>query len=509
MAGPERGAGPDGAPAHAIIDIGSNTVRLVVYGGPPRAPVVLHNEKVTARLGRAVAETGRLGDKASRLALAALARYRALLDLKGVRHVQVVATAAVRDAVNGAEFLARVADLGFQPRLLSGEEEAIASAMGVIGALPGAAGVVADLGGGSLELVDIAEGACSHGVSLPLGTLRLPPLRAGGIRGFREHVAQSLGAAGWSAPHGTVLYLVGGSFRSLARHVLVLAHGALDDPHGVALPAAAAATLARRLARRRPESLVPVPGLSATRLAALPDAAALLLALIDQLRPAEIVFSSWGLREGLLFAGLPAGTRSQDPLLAGVASFIEQEGASPAAAAMIAGWTAQVGSLTPPAQEGDGAAGVPAGGSERLRLAAIMLALASARAEPNLRADLAAMWALRKRWIGVTPRERAMLAAALLANTGRLEPDPAVQALAGAADLLQAQAWGLAVRLCRRFSDASAQSLSGSALRVEAGVLTLSVSRPYAALVNEGVERDLKALGAILGTRTAWRTAPD
>ncbi|WP_346234365.1 hypothetical protein, partial [Parafrigoribacterium mesophilum] len=86
------------------------------------------------------------------------------------------------------------------------------------------------------------------------------------------------------------------------------------------------------------------PGLSSTRLAALPDAAALLLSLIDHLRPAEIVFSSWGLREGLLYAAMPEGTRRQDPLLAGVAAFVEQERASPAAAAMVAGWTAPVSS---------------------------------------------------------------------------------------------------------------------------------------------------------------------
>lgn len=516
MAGPDRGAGHDASAGHAIIDIGSNTVRLVVYGGPPRAPVVLHNEKVTARLGRAVAESGRLGDKASRLALAALARYRMLLDLKGVRQVDVVATAAVRDASNGAAFLEQVAALGFAPRLLSGEEEAVTSALGVIGAFPGAAGVVADLGGGSLELVDIANGASSHGVSLPLGTLRLPALRAGGIRGFREHVAERLGAAGWSAPHGAALYLVGGSFRSLARHALHLAHSVLDDPHGFALPAQAAAAQARSLARRKPESLVAVPGLSATRLAALPDAAALLLALIDQLRPAEVVFSSWGLREGLLYAALPEGTRRQDPLLAGVSAFIKREGTSPTAAAMVAGWTAPVSGLaaTAPAPQGPPPAGaaagpVPAGGSERLRLAAIMLALASARAEPNLRGDLATMWALRKRWIGIGNRERAMLAAAVLASTGRLDIVPAWQALAATADLRLAQAWGLAVRLCRRFSDASAQSLSGSTLLLSEGVLTLTVGRAYAVLVNEGVERDLKALGGVLGARTARRVAAD
>ena len=132
-------------PTRAIIDIGSNTVRLVIYGGPARAPDVLHNEKVTARLGKGVAENGKLGARASAAALASLARYRTLLDLKGIRDVEVVATAAARDAVNGPEFLDKIRALGMTPRLLSGEEEAITSAHGVIGAFPQTDGVVADL----------------------------------------------------------------------------------------------------------------------------------------------------------------------------------------------------------------------------------------------------------------------------------------------------------------------------------------------------------------------------
>ena len=168
----------DGSGARqAIIDIGSNTVRLVIYGGPLRAPEVLYNEKVTARLGRGLGETGRLSDKAMTQALSALARYALLLQLRGVKDVSCVATAAVRDATNGAEFLQRVAQLGLCPRLLSGEEEAVIGAGGVCAAFPAAAGVVGDLGGGSLELTDIAGDRATHGVSLPLGTLRLARLR--------------------------------------------------------------------------------------------------------------------------------------------------------------------------------------------------------------------------------------------------------------------------------------------------------------------------------------------
>jgi len=133
----------------AVIDIGSNTVRLVVYGGPPRAPTVVLNEKVSAKLGKGVAETGSLAPKARATALAALGRYAALVRAMGIQQVHTVATAAVREAVNGALFLSEVEALGLKPQLLSGEEEAQTSALGVIGAFPAGSGVVADLGGGN------------------------------------------------------------------------------------------------------------------------------------------------------------------------------------------------------------------------------------------------------------------------------------------------------------------------------------------------------------------------
>lgn len=479
-------------PPRAIIDIGSNTVRLVVYGGPERAPAVLHNEKVTARLGKGVAETGRLSKKAAAAALAALARYRCLLDLKGVTAVEVVATAAVRDATDGQEFLARVAALGFAPRLLGGEEEALTSAMGVLGAFPDAAGVVADLGGGSLELVDVADGAASHGVSLPLGTLRLPPLRAGTHPAFLAAVRAMVAGADWTTPPGATLYLVGGSLRSFARHAMQALAWPIDDPHGFEITADRALPLARTLARRAPESLEPIPGISGSRRASLPDAAALLHALIETLRPARLVFSAWGLREGLLVGAMDPATRAADPLLAGVAAFAAGQGSAARAADAVAAWTAPV--LGP--------------ADDRLRRAAATLALASVPVEPNLRAGVAADWAMRKRWIGIDARGRALLAAALVANTGRLELPKAWRACASSADLAAAQGWGLAVRLCRRMTASAPAALAASRLTREDDTLRLTVAAPCAALVNEGVERDLKALAAHLGLKPAYDTGP-
>ena len=480
-------------PTRAIIDIGSNTVRLVIYGGPARAPDVLHNEKITARLGKGVAENGKLGGRAKAAALASLARYRTLLDLKGISEVDVVATAAARDAANGPAFLDQIRALGLSPRLLSGEDEAVTSAHGVIGAFPGATGIVGDLGGGSLELVDVDPSGCQHGISMPLGTLRLPALRAAGERAFGQTIAKALKRASWRAAPGSTLYLVGGSLRAFARHAMSVTDWPIDDPHGFEIDAAAAQAIAKSLARKKLETLAPIPGIAGARLAALPNTAALLAVLIRALQPGRLVFSSWGLREGVLWDSMAPAVRLQDPLVAGAAAFTSEYGISAGTAAMVAGWT--------------GAASAAEVGphSERLRLTATMLCLATAMVEPNLRGDLARNWALRKRWIGASPAERAMLAAAMIANTGRSDLPPELLRLAAPDELREAQAWGFAVRLCRRFSGTTAQGIRGSALRHEGETLVLDVQPQIAVLVNEGVERDLKVLAAHLGLKPEVR----
>ena len=473
------------APARAIIDIGSNTVRLVIYGGPRRAPAVLHNEKVTVRLGKAVVESGALSRKAATLALATLARYQTLLRLRGVKDVQCVATAAVRDASNGAEFVARVADLGLSPRLLTGAEEATAGAMGVIGSFPGAEGVVADLGGGSLELVDVAGGTCSHAVSLPLGTLRLPGLRAAGERGFAKTVKAMIEGSSWRAPPSSTLYVVGGSFRPLARVALEQVSWPSDDPHGFELSAAVAAATARRTLTMTPEALTAMDGVSASRAASLPHAAALLLSLIRVTGASRVIFSAWGLREGLLYTALEPDEQAQDPLVEGMAVQAARHGIARTTAVAVADWTAPAATAKP---EDAG-----------LRLGATLLALSLSTLEPNLRPEAAQNWSLRKRWIGISNRQRAMLATCLLANAGRPMIPRELRALASDEDLREAQGWGLAIRLCRRFSGSSAEALAASRLSVERHSLFLTVDGPLAALVNEAAQRDLRALAAARG----------
>jgi exopolyphosphatase/guanosine-5'-triphosphate,3'-diphosphate pyrophosphatase len=179
----------------AIIDIGSNSVRLVVYAGSARVPSAIFNEKVMAGLGRDMGPDKLLSTQAQERALAALRRFRILTRQMGVGRTRVVATAAVRDAANGAGFIARVREIGFEPELLTGQQEAEMAGQGVLSGIPGADGIVGDLGGGSLELVDVRDGEVRTSASLPLGVLRL-----NGLAGKPDAVIKKLAKAldGWT-----------------------------------------------------------------------------------------------------------------------------------------------------------------------------------------------------------------------------------------------------------------------------------------------------------------------
>lgn len=472
----------------AIVDIGSNTIRMVVYGDPPRAPHILHNEKMVARLGRDLSKTGKIPTDAAELGLDVLRRFARLIEELRIEDVEAVATAAVRDASNGAAFLDKVRKLGFEPRLLSGKEEAQASADGVLGAFPGARGVVADLGGGSLELMEIAQGERGAGTTLPLGTLRLPSLPA--KKGKKAAIAKIVGKAEFCAPQGQTLYLVGGTLRAFGRLAMIEMKSPLEDPHGFTLEAGDARRIARRFARRETDKIRGIGEISSSRREMINDASALVGALLSQFQPDRVVFSAWGLREGLLMRRLPRELRVQDPLLSSVADYAARRGVTAHVGAMVAGWIA-------------GLPGARAEGTERLRLVTAMLALASQRLEPNIRRRHAYDWALHKRWIGLSPADRAKLAAALLAQTGRTKLPDELSQLTGKAELSEGVAWGLAIRLLRRLGSASLSSVVGSSLRIEEKRVVLAISPETMSLCGPGTDEDLSALAGHLGLTPA------
>lgn len=475
-------------PLKAIIDIGSNSVRLVVYAPPARAPAVLFNEKVMAGLGSNLAVTGMLDRGAMAAALRALERYRGLTEAMGVKALRTVATAAVRDAANGRAFLAQAEALGLSIDLLSGDEEAEAAGLGVIAAIPEADGIVGDLGGGSLELVRVMNGRVGDRLSLPLGVLRLAAIRA--KRGLLERVVvKAMKKAGWpiDAP-GLPFYMVGGSWRALARLHMRLAEYPLPVLHGYVMPPAAPARLVRVLAqidRKRLKSMDALPNM---RIPALADAAALLAILARSLRSRSLVVSAFGLREGLLYAGLTDEQRSADPLIVATRQAAIRQSRFDEHGDLLNRWIAPLFAGEPAAEE-------------RLRHAACLLGDVAWAANPEFRAERGVDVALHGNWIGIDARGRALMAQALHVNFGGNGCPAAVSELITPDEIAMANKWGYAMRFGQRYSGGVAGPLADSSLHVAAGGLTLTVQSGDHALYGEVVERRHRQLASAMGLR--------
>ena len=468
----------------AIIDIGSNSVRLVVYSGAKRAPSIIFNEKVMAGLGREVGESGALGEEAQARAIDALERFRLLTEKMRIVRIHVVATAAVRDASNGDAFLARVRALGFDARIIPGKEEARLAGLGVVSAIPDADGIVGDLGGGSLELVEVAKGRVLRNVSLPLGVLRLDELGDA----LPKKVAKAVAAAGFEgAASGRPFYLVGGSWRALARIDMALTEHPLPITHQHDLAPSRPRELRSSLPKL--EKYVIRYIASPSRVPMLPKATHLLEALVDSLQPAALVVSSFGIREGLLYDDLDPATRQLDPLIeaardagAGLGRF-EQHGDQ------LDRWIAPAFDDSPRAA--------------RLRLAACLLSDIAWAAHPDFRAERGIDMALHGNWVAIDAAGRVMLAQALFSNFGggRDLPYPRIAALCTADELKRAAQWGYAIRLGQRLSGGVAVGLERSRLSRRDGVLRLEIDRSDGALLSEAVERRLKTLANELDLR--------
>lgn len=477
----------------AIVDIGSNSVRLVVYSGAKRIPSIIFNEKVMAGLGRDLAETGALGEAAQEKALTSLRRFRLLVDQMGVARTRAVATAAVREASNGAQFLDRVRALGFDPRVLSGKEEAQAAGLGVISANPAADGIVGDLGGGSLELIEVAGGKAGRAVSLPLGVFRLGEA-ARSKNGLGRKVAKAAAEAGLAgACDGRPFYLVGGSWRALARIDMALIDHPLPITHQHAMAPGRPRELRGALRNIGKDMLRRLPSVSSARIPTLPAANELLEALVEALRPSSLVVSSFGIREGLLYSDLAPQEKALDPLIeaarevgTGLGRFAQHGG-------LLDAWIAPV--LDDPAP------------AARLRLAACHLADIAWAAHPDFRAERGIDMALHGNWVAIDAPGRVMIAQALFSSFGggREIPYADVAALCTPEQLRQASIWGYAMRLGQRLSGGVAAGLERSRLSRGDGVLRLSVDPGDAALLGDAVERRLKNLAAELDLRPEMR----
>lgn len=493
------------SPRIAIIDIGSNSIRLVVYKGLTRTPAVLFNEKVMAGLGRGLASGGALSAESVEVAIVALARFALLCNAMGVDSMRAVATAAVRDSNNGPAFIARVcAETGLEVEIIDGETEARGAAMGVIAGIPDADGVVGDLGGGSLELVRISGGAIHERLSLPLGALKLDVARKRSRRALAAEIDEGLARLNWAEKgRGKPFYAVGGSWRALAHLHMHLTGWPLPVIHHHVMPADAPDRLVRTLARISLKSLKDVPSISASRTPQLPGAAALLKTVTRRLGSSAIITSAYGLREGLLYQALSPQAQRQDPLLTAARDAAERSGR------FSDGSDADVGEALLSFTDTLFADEAPS--HRRIRHAACLLADSAWRAHPDMRAEHGMDTALHGTWVGIDAEGRAMLAAALwVVNGGALE-DPATAILSGlapAALLETARLWGLALRLGQRLGGGASEPLEGARLAREGSALILSLAPAFAALYGEPVQRRHRYLAQAMGLEPRMTLLP-
>ena len=313
----ECGRLPDLRPV-GVVDIGSNSVRFVVYEGAVRAPTPLFNEKELCGLGRELSTTGRLGEAGTACALQALERFRTIAEILNVGSLRAVATAAVRDAVDGADFLAAAqAALGTEIEVLSGEREAALAAQGVVMGFQSPDGVAGDLGGGSLELVDIRDGAIGNAVTLPIGGLRLKEMTGGKVTKATSEISRAFKPIGWlKARDPEVFYAVGGTWRALAKMHMAANDYPIRVMQGYEIEAEAAQAFCEEVRRaKKPELLPGYEAVSRARRPILPYGAAALEAVLKTTRPKKVVFSVFGIREGLLYEMLPEDQRAKDPLI--------------------------------------------------------------------------------------------------------------------------------------------------------------------------------------------------
>ena len=299
-----------------VVDVGSNSVRMVVFDGAARSPAYFYNEKVMCGLGRGLAETGHLNPEGRARALVALRRFALLARGMNIHNLTVVATAATREATDGPAFQAEVlAQTGLKLWIVDGEEEARLSAQGVLLGWPEAKGVVCDIGGNSMELARIGDGKVTRRVTSPLGPFRLQQIK-GTAADRQKHIVKILkGLQAEMKSEGERIYLVGGSWRVIARLDMERRNYPLTVLHEYRMTPRNLLDTIQWILGSDPATLRARIGTSSERMDLVPLACEVLRELIDLLKPSEIDVSAYGIREGLLYEVMPERLRQRDPLI--------------------------------------------------------------------------------------------------------------------------------------------------------------------------------------------------
>ena len=476
----------------AVIDIGSNSVRLVAFESLSRAPPPVFNEKVLCGLGRGLAETGRLNRDGRKLAIETLTRFAALAKAMNAEVIEVVATAAVRDAADGAEFVAQAeAKTGLRVRVLAGVEEARLSALGVASAIPGADGMMGDLGGGSLELVHLEDGHPADQATLPIGTLRIGSL---GQKEAAQAIDRQISEVEWvGRGRGRVFYAVGGAWRALARLHMAQRYYPLRVIHYYKVARSGAEELVELVAHAGPGAIGRIEGVSTKRMETVPSASLALERILRIVQPSDVVFCSYGLREGLIYERLEPGERQKDPFLEAARETAKRSGRFSLHAEEIDRW------IAPLFVDADAE-------HTRLRFATCLLSDVAWRAHSDFRAEQALNTVLQVPFVGLDHPGRAFVALAVHARyRGRVEDraSSVARRLMSEEAAADAVVLGRALDLAHTVSGGAPGLLASMPLSLSDGAIRLRVSDDHLSLGGEMVEKRLKALARALDLTAA------
>lgn len=491
----EQGVPPAGQAHCAVVDIGSNSVRLVVYDQLSRAPLPRFNEKSFCRLGEGLAQTGRIAAEGFRRTVEALRRFRAVADAMDVGTIDVLATEAIRRASNGPDLAAAIKrESGLDVRILSGAEEARFAALGVTAGFHKPSGIVGDMGGGSVEMAALDDGRIgAETISLPLGALPAQALIAQhGTEAKRAIDAQLREAC---SPDWTpaTFYAVGGGWRALARVHMAAQEAPLRVVHGYKVDARELRAFAKTIARMPEQKVALLPGLPSRRGSTLAASALVMDRVIKRLGPAHVVFSALGVREGWLYHRLPPEEQARDPLKAGAAALGSLFARVPTFAAALVRWT-------------DGLLPGETPEERRLRIAACQLSDIGWRDDASIRAAESYRRLLDAPFIGITHVERVFVAAIVHARySSGGSPDPAVLGpaitLLSAAQRQRAMIVGRALLLGYRLSGSVPDILDGARLTISATGVRLEVNKAARVPDSEVVTNRLGLVAQAAGLR--------
>src|SRR5438309_8360306 len=409
-----------------------------------RSLVTIFNEKALCGLGREVQTTGLLAPDAVAKALTSLKRFRALCRVMQVGRVFAIATAACRDASNGPDFIAKAERIcAVKIEILSGPREAKLSALGVVSGIHKPDGIVGDLGGGSLELIDVRGSRVRSGVTLPLGSLALQDSSRKSLKRAERIVKDKLsGLAQLKAGGGRTFYAVGGTWRALARIHILQSGYPLGVMHGYSIPASDALDFARRLRRLAAANmLADIEAIAEARRPLLTYAALVLEYVIRVAQPKTIVFSTFGVREGLLYAMLPEAERAMDGFLCGAHTLNELLSRSARHAQELIGWTDRLVRVVGLRENDE---------DRRLRHAACLLSDIGWRVHPDHRGEQTLSLIANGNFGSISHQGRAFVGLSVFFRYAGLseenEPPVVIQELMSPAQLERARVLGAAFR---------------------------------------------------------------